>query len=450
VKNSLFPILGELVEPSFDRMSVIGSQAGLAVRRQFEEVLEGDIGGHVYRLASTFHAGIKAMRHFNGKPLAVLYPAEIGGVDQQGGAVAFNLFDSTGAPMAHDGIFTAATANGIFLRFGVHCNPGGTYIGLGWQPADIQKATEKHEAACSLTASIMGGRHVGTIRVSFGFANLPEDVTALLAFFESNFVEKGLPLVPAQEGYRLSKVFIHPIKGCRGVPVRRDPYRIVRSGLLFDENWGIADELSTFIDRRRCPALLTLAITVDEELTVMTVTAPDNRSINISLTDRPKGTKFTSSTVCHEQIGGEIYSASVNNWFTEVLGQKAILVRVDPTQMKPWRCFFTASLEAIGCPEIEQLKPHLVFESAVPFSEDGLAASTRTLGPDLVFSVGKLEISTEALVNLEGGESPEPLHSSCAVHPTPGGRVEFGLSLSPEFVPSRKNPKELTMSAVLA
>jgi molybdenum cofactor sulfurtransferase len=450
IRRAVLPILAVLGNPPFDRMSVVGARAGLAVRLRFEAALGGDLAAHVARLAEALHAGLKRLVHHNGRPLAVLYPPDFPGIVQQGGTVAFNLFDSNGAPIAHDGIFTAATANRIFLRFGVHCNPGGTYMALGWDPAAIQRATAKHEAACSLTASIMENRHVGSIRISFGFANLPEDVDALLAFFESSLVEKETVAAPPEDSYRLAKVFIHPIKGCRGVEVFRNPYRIVKAGLLFDENWGIADELSTFLDRRRCPALLTLAVAVDEELTAMTVTAPDGRSLRISLTDRPRGTKFTSSTVCHEQIGGEIYGSAVNEWFTDVLGQKAILVRVDPTQMKPFRCFFTASLEAIGSPEIEQLRPHLLFESNAPFSEDRCSPGVRTLGPGLEFSVAKLEISTEALVDLKGGESPEPLHSICTLHPTVGGRVEFGLSLAANFEPSRKDPKELRMDAVLA
>jgi uncharacterized protein YcbX len=331
----------------------------------------------------------------------------------------------------------------------VHCNPGGTYLALGWQPDEIEKATEDHEAACSLTASVIDGRHVGSIRVSFGYANVREEVATLLAFFDRCFVERPRAPTSPTPGYNLAQIIVHPIRGCRGVAVCKDPYPMTKGGLMFDEGWGIADELSRFLDRRRWPALMTLGIAIDDAVTTMTVTAPDGRSISISLVDSPNGTKMQSSTACREKIAGEVYGQEVNSWFSSVLGQKLSLVRIEVKHMRPFRCVFRASLEAIGSPDIEQLRPHLVFDSRVQFSEDALEASLRKLGPDLVYAAERLEITTEALIDGEGNESIEPLRSICALHPMPGGRIVFGLSLAPDFLWSSNTKLQLSLGATL-
>ncbi|KAH0791237.1 MOSC N-terminal beta barrel domain containing protein [Histomonas meleagridis] len=451
VKNTALDLIKEVPSIPYDPMSIVGAYAGLRVRKSFENALGTEtISQHVYNLASTLFTKLKSMKHYNGAPLVRLYPDEFKGIEEQGGTIAFNLFDSKNNPISHDSIFTVATADSIFLRFGVHCNPGATYTNLGWAPNKIELATRKHEAACSLTASIIDNIHVGTIRVSFGYISNMRDVDKIASFFESHFIEKEPKEMPIPSSFELDKVFIHPIKGCQGVEITSDTYRFVRTGLIYDENWGIADELSTFLDRNRCPLLATLRIEINDNL--MTITSLDGRSLTISLHDRPKGTKFTSSTVCHEKINGAIYDQHVNQWFTDVLGQKAVLVRLDATEMKPFRCFFTSSLESVGCTNVEQLRPHFIFKSNEPFEEDVWAqhVQTATLGDDLRFDVsGKLLLRTEAMIDCETGKETSPLlHSICLLH---GGcaKPTFGIELVAQFVPSRKNPKELKLNSVL-
>ena len=454
VRNDAFQFLQNFEHVNFfDKMSVVAAYAGLKTRQKFVKALDNvSLSSHVYELARSLHEKLRNLKHYNGNHLVRLYPEEFGDISTQGGMIAFNIFDSKGNGIPHDGIFTASSANNIFVRFGVHCNPGATYMALKWDNKAIEQATRKHEAACSLTASMIDGKFVGSIRVSFGFMSTQQDVETIANFFKTNFLEnEPKPIVEKLPEFKLSKVFIHPIKGCHGIEIKTETHRIVRSGLWYDENWGIADEMSTFLDRRRCPKLATLSLEIDSNDLV--ITSPlDQKSLKISLRDRPRGTDFTSSTVCHEKIQGKIYDPKVNEWFTNVLNQKCVLVRFELPEMKPYRSFFTASLSTIGCTDdhLEQLKPHFVFESETPFIEDNLSGSNVFIGEDLNFKVSRrLPMSTESMIDCKTGQTVlEPLRSICLLH---GNRrqPEFGIELVADFVPSRKNPKELKLNSTL-
>lgn len=466
VRNDAFEYLQYMEEHPIDKMLISAAYSGYKVRNSFIKILGSEtISEHVYSIAHYLHDALGQLKHFNGKPLVELYPKEFGPITEQGGTFAFNIYDSNGCGITHDSIFTVANANNILVRFGVHCNPGGTYMALNWKPDEIRNATKQHEAACSLTASMIGGRFVGSIRVSFGYISTKQDAEAVLDFFRLHFLEKEAKKTTVEltekDGFKLVEAYIHPIKGCRGIRITSDVYRLTRSGLWCDENWGVADEMSTFLDRRRCPKLATLDLSIEDENLI--IKAPNGESLSISIRNKPRGTDFTSSTVCHEKINGKIYDPKVNDWFTRILGQKAVLVNFELPEMKPFRSFFTASLEAVGIrlnPEdkshfnfkLEQLKPHFIFESKKPFIEDQLNFSDVVLksDQDLEFHVNRLiPMTTESMIDCQTGEeNTEPLHSICLIHgnrPNP----EFGLELAAKFVPSRKNPKELKLNSEL-
>lgn len=452
VRKEAMAFLPGLTQLPFDEISVIAARSGLEVRKSIEKTLGMPISEYVFELANNFASRIKDLKHYNGKPAFELYPAERStNPSEQGGIVAFNLRNVYGGPVPHDGIFTCATANNIFVRFGVHCNPGGTYMALGWKPADIYKATRAHEASCSLTASIMEGRHVGSVRVSFGYQLTQNDIDRLVEFFESHFVEKEPVDIEISEKFPLKSIYIHPVKGCQGFEVKLTPenpkWKLVATGLQYDSCWAIADELSTLLDRTRCPLLARFTTEISDN--TLKITSPDGRSISVPANEAPKGTDFTSSTVCHEKISGVIYGPEVNEWFTEVLGRKAILVKVSQREMNVFRCFFTESMKIVSVKEIEQIVPHFIFESHKPFEEDKL------LGKDVLFSncefyvQRRIPATTEMMIDCQKpGELPEPLKSICLLHSPAGGPI-FGLEIIGKFRPSRKNPKEIELGSEL-
>lgn len=452
VRHDAMSFLSGLSQLPYNETSVIAARAGLQVRNSIEKTLDKPISQHVFELADDFANRLKNLKHYNGKPVFELYPAERSKNPlEQGGIVAFNIRNSFGGPIPHDGIFTSATANSIYVRFGVHCNPGGTYMALGWKPADIYKATRAHEASCSLTASIMEGRHVGSVRVSFGYQSTKEDVDRLSEFFESHFCEKETQKIVPSESYKLKHMIIHPVKGLQGFEVVLDEntphWKLVATGLQYDSTWAIADEMSTLLDRQRCPLLARMSTKIENN--ELTITSVDGRELKIPANETPRGTDFTSSTVCHEKISGVIYGPEVNEWLTDVLGRKAILVKVSQRDMNTFRCFFTESLKKCCVEDIEQLYAHFIFESKVAFEEDYLLGKDMIMS-DCEFHVSKrLPATTDMMIDpRKQGETAEPLKTVCLLHSPAGGPI-FGMEITGKFRPSRKNPKEIKMGAEL-
>ena len=452
VRNDALETIGEIHQDPIDEVSIIAARAGMKVRKQYEMALGKPLSRHVYDLATDLRNKLAKLSHYNGKPVVEFYPAEWRPYEEQGGIVAFNLRNSAGGPVAHDGIFQAATANSIFLRFGLHCNPGGTYMALGWKPDDIKQALKEHEAACSLTASIIHGKHVGSVRASFGFPSKQQDVDNLVSFISNNFVEKEKyeRQRGVDEPFTLKRAFIHPIKGCQGIELfteNQDPYPLKINGLRYDQMWAVADEMSTLLDRTRCPLLARIKTQIKNDKLI--ITAPDGRHIEVDANRPPRGTDFTSSTVCHEKISGSIYQPEVNQWWTDVLGRKAVFISVSTKEMFPLRAVFTASLDEVGVKNIEQLRPNFIFESSKPFIEDSVIGQKRSInGCD--FKVSKLiPATTEIMIDCEKqGEIQEPLKTICFLH-SPYGVPSFGVELIGLFRPSGKNPKEITIGSPL-
>ena len=190
IKKEIFNILNNLFIPPIDYLSIIGSKSGLEVKKSFENLFKISIEEHVYNLTLKFHEKLNSFKHENNILICETYPKEFKSIKEQGGVCTFNLRNIHNGPVHHEGIFISAISNNIFLRFGVHCNPGATYMALNWKPDDIRRATKDHEASCSLTASIMEGKHVGTVRVSFGYLSTEKELDELINFFESHFIDK--------------------------------------------------------------------------------------------------------------------------------------------------------------------------------------------------------------------------------------------------------------------
>lgn len=462
VRNTMKSFIKPIPQFPQDEISIIGARRGLAVRKVYERELKKTISQHVYDLAKRLHSELKCMKHANGLPVAELYPDVFPVYEEQGGVVAFNLYTNLeGSKLPHEAAFIAAMANSVFIRFGVHCNPGATYKSLDWESTQIKEAVKQHEAACSLTASIVNGKFVGSIRVSFGFPSTEEDVDELISFFRSHFAVPKREVYPLPTEFVLKRAFIYPIMGCQGIELfldNKDDYRLVDTGLRYDNFWGIADELNTMLDRKKCPLLARVKLSIRENDLVISV--PDHGDLSINLNETPKGTAFTSTTVCHEKINGEIYPQKVNQWLTDALGMKAVLVKLKPPDRnqknrppkKPFRLAFTASLEEVGVfsdDGIQQLRPHLIFNSEHPFVEDQLHGKKVIIG-DMEFRCDRLiPANTDLMTSTTSSDFTfEPLKSITLLHSVYGDPC-FGVYITPLFDVSRKNPKSLKYESTL-
>jgi molybdenum cofactor sulfurtransferase len=85
---------------------------------------------------------------------------------------------------------------------------------------------------CGDSTDLLNGKPTGALRVSFGYMSSKTDAEFLLKVIRDVFVDKKLSdqLAPGHHNsiadsqpettYRLSHLFIYPIKSCQGIKVR--------------------------------------------------------------------------------------------------------------------------------------------------------------------------------------------------------------------------------------
>ena len=143
------------------------------------------VSSHVQQLTSALLSGLTALRHRNGRPLAVIYgpPTD----DHRGGTVAFNLRDGRGRWIPHGLVEQRAAHARISLRSGCFCNPGVAEAAFGFDARraalcvdGARTASETSEFSIARFGRCMGDVPVGAVRASIGLATNARDIARLL------------------------------------------------------------------------------------------------------------------------------------------------------------------------------------------------------------------------------------------------------------------------------
>ncbi|MBN2005525.1 MAG: aminotransferase class V-fold PLP-dependent enzyme [Anaerolineae bacterium] len=125
---------------------------------------------------------LQTLRHDNGARVIRVY----GPVDTQrrGGTVTINFYDPLGRHFDHLLIEEESSAEGISLRTGCFCNPGGGETALGISRPELLACFQK--AATRLTFNdfrlCIDGKSTGAVRISMGPATNFDDVQHMIQF----------------------------------------------------------------------------------------------------------------------------------------------------------------------------------------------------------------------------------------------------------------------------
>nr|OQO19123.1 hypothetical protein B0A51_15000 [Rachicladosporium sp. CCFEE 5018] len=150
------------------------------------------ISMHTAQLGRQLYEGICALKHANGTPLARIYKddsAVYGDPAVQGATVAFNVQRADGSLIGYEDVEQAADDQGIFVRSGSLCNPGGVATYLNWSPAEMRAAYAAGHR-CTNPTQIMLGKPTGVVRVSLGAMNIAADISILLRFLEESYLDR--------------------------------------------------------------------------------------------------------------------------------------------------------------------------------------------------------------------------------------------------------------------
>jgi selenocysteine lyase/cysteine desulfurase len=126
-----------------------------------------------------------ALRHGNGRPLVRVYGPPTGTL--RGGTVAMNFYDPEGRWLDYRRIEELAGAEGISLRTGCFCNPGGAETAEGLTEADMRAGVDSGPDITlprflQLMQERGDGKSLGAIRVSLGVVSSFADVECFVEF----------------------------------------------------------------------------------------------------------------------------------------------------------------------------------------------------------------------------------------------------------------------------
>lgn len=256
-------------------------------------------------------------------------------VAAHGPTVAFNVLRHDGSYVgyAEVGKLAALHRPPIQLRTGCCCNPGGCQALLKMSEADVLRAVAAGKQ-CGDQFDLIDGRPTGLVRASLGKDSIWEDVEHLVAFIERTFVlgpaERAARTATAARGlgaerapntavrasqaacalfgggtalsqggaapavgrveqrpeFRLSAIYVHPIKSCGGMRVRRWPVDRQTGRLLCDREWGIAGPSGVLLRSTSQPRLALLRPTLDLEAGTLTLSAPGMADLAIPVRRR--------------------------------------------------------------------------------------------------------------------------------------------------------------------
>ncbi len=130
---------------------------------------------------------------------------------------------------------------------------------------------------------------------------------------------------------RVASLFVHPVKGCRAVPV--ESLRVERWGAVGDRCWMVVDEHGRFQSQREVPALATVVARLTDD--GLELTAPGMEGLAVK-TPEPD-THLTDVRVWKADFQAVEAPTDGHEWFSEFLGIKARLVWLDDPLRRPPR-----------------------------------------------------------------------------------------------------------------
>ena len=143
-----------------------------------------NVSKHTCNLITILHQKMSTLSHANGLPLCKIYegsPSKYGTSRDQGPTIAFNVRNSSGEWIGKSDFERLAILNGIQLRTGGVCNPGGIAWALQMSPKEMRDNFDEG-LRCGNELDEINGKPTGVIRVSLGAMSSVNDVEDFMAF----------------------------------------------------------------------------------------------------------------------------------------------------------------------------------------------------------------------------------------------------------------------------
>jgi uncharacterized protein YcbX len=243
---------------------------------------------------------------------------------------------------------------------------------------------------------------------------------------------------------RVTSLFVHPVKSCRGIRVERAA--LVERGLEYDRRWMIVDAAGRFVTQRERPRLALVATSIRG--TALRLAAPEVDALELPLA-LAGGERRRVQVWRHE--GEALVHPGGSRFFTRLLGAPHELVympederrQVNPAYARPEDLVgfqdgypllliseeSLADLNArLRTPlEMERFRPNVVVSGCAPYAEDRFTRfSIGGVGFRAVKRCDRCAVTTVDPRTAETG--PEPL-ATLATYRRQEGKVWFGMNV---------------------
>ncbi|KAI4183489.1 MAG: hypothetical protein LQ348_004681 [Seirophora lacunosa] len=163
-----------------------------------------NVSRHAGFLAAALYDQMSSLTHTNGRRLCTIYKGKTADYHDrrtQAPTIAFNVRDNQGQWIGKSYFEQLATKNGIQLRTGGVCNPGGIAFYLGMSPEEMRE-NYAEGFRCGNGIDEMNGKPTGIIRVGFGAMSNSKDVEAFMTFLRT-FIdqEKSRSLISKSQDF---------------------------------------------------------------------------------------------------------------------------------------------------------------------------------------------------------------------------------------------------------
>lgn len=183
---------------------------------------------------------------------------------------------------------------------------------------------------------------------------------------------------------RLTEIYVHPLKSCRGNLVQQA--LVEPMGLQFDRRWMLIDEKASFLTGRDHPRLVLINVAADEA--GATFRAPGMEPLRVDIAELRDAERVQ---VWRSLFGARVGADEADFWFSEYLGINCRLAYIGSETTRrtnadpgvpmgfadgyPVLLIGTASLAALNARldtpvTMRHFRPNLVVETSEPHIED--------------------------------------------------------------------------------
>lgn len=253
---------------------------------------------------------------------------------------------------------------------------------------------------------------------------------------------------------RISRLFLYPVKGCRGVAVlsaRLEPTGLA-VGAIGDREWVVVDDHGEFLSQRELPRMALIGTSLTGS--ALRLSAPDMLTLDVPFESEGDVVRVR---VWDDELDGVTQGALADQWFSDFLGHRARLIRFDPLTKRISKRRYTGATEApykfadafallvtsegsladvnarlrakgLAPVDIDRFRPNILLEGVEPFEED--YARDLRVGDALLELVKPCVRCTVPSVDPTTGEQGDEPGDTLATYrdrPTAGG-VTFGVN----------------------